>query len=64
MEGLHCRDKGCDEEFVAGGEDFVAEEDADDVGGGDMRSESGFDPLLGEAEVGEEGDLVGGDGDG
>lgn len=64
VEGLHRRDKVSDEEVVTGGDDFVTDEDADDVGGGEVRLDVVGDPSLGEGEVCEVWDLVVGDGDG
>lgn len=64
MEGLHGWDEACDEEFVCSGENFVSDEDSDDVGCMGVRDDVGSHPLLGEVELGELGDLVDGDSDG
>lgn len=50
--------------MIGGGDDFVSDEDSDDVGGWEVRLDVIGDPLLGEGEVCEMWDLVVGDGDG
>lgn len=48
MEGLHCWNEICDEEFVRSGEYFVSHEDSDDVGSMSVRENVGLHPLLGQ----------------
>lgn len=64
VKGLHRRDQISDEEVTSGGDNFVSDEDADDVGCWEVRLDVIGDPLVGEGEIGEVWDLVVGDGDG
>lgn len=49
--------------MIGGGDDFVSDEDANDVGGWEVRFDVIRDPLLGGGEIGEMWDLIVGDGD-
>lgn len=51
MESLHRRNKAIDNGVIRGGKDFVSNEDADYVGGWNVRCDICFDPLLGELEI-------------
>eukprot|EP00268_Persea_americana_P063624 TRINITY_DN8274_c0_g2_i1.p5 TRINITY_DN8274_c0_g2~~TRINITY_DN8274_c0_g2_i1.p5 ORF type:complete len:136 (-),score=43.11 TRINITY_DN8274_c0_g2_i1:127-534(-) len=64
VEGSHGRDEVGDEVLVGGGDDFVADGDLGDLGGGEEGGDVGGDPGLGGGELGQGGDVAVGDGDG